>query len=215
MRTLNPVGLRLKYAIGLALALLVLGSPSVVRADTFDFSFATLSGDFSGSGSFETYPFATAPGTDEPIAYSGFYISSLAGDVDGIPMVLVPGSAMDYYGPLPPIPGIPLTTFTEYNFLNGSLEFTLGGQLYFIHDLDEGPASTMGLNLVGPGGGPITMTVVPASEPSTFLSLAFGLFFVFVLAWKYAGGAFRGFDAQMVRPIRNRFRFLTNRAGLV
>jgi hypothetical protein len=90
-----------------------------------------------------------------------------------------PGSTMDYYGPLPPIPGVPLTVFTEYNFLNGSLNFTLDGQAYFIHDLDQGPDYLLGLNLYGAGfNEPITMTVIPASEPSTLLSLLVGLLFV-------------------------------------
>jgi hypothetical protein len=161
------------------------GSASITKADTFDFTFATISGDYVGAGSFDTYPYATEPGTGSPIAYSGFYISSLDGEVNGIPMVLVPGlpgSSMDYYGPLPPVPGVPLTLFTEYNFLNGSLNFTLDGQDYFIHDLDEGPASLSGLNLYGPGFiEQITMTVIPASEPSTVLCLLLGLFLVPIL----------------------------------
>ena len=175
--------------------LLVMGSPMIVRADTFDFTFATLNGSFSGSGVFNTYPFATDPVTGNPIAYSGFYISALDGEVNGIPMVLAPGhpgSAMDYFGPLPPIPDVPLTLFTEYDFLNGSLNFTLDGQAYFIHDLDQGPSDQLGLNLFGPGGNElITMTVIPTAEPSTLFSSLLGLVFVFILFAGCAGGRFR------------------------
>jgi len=38
-----------RYLIVL-LVLLVMASPMIVRADTFDFTFATVNGDFSGSG---------------------------------------------------------------------------------------------------------------------------------------------------------------------
>ncbi|HEX4073823.1 MAG TPA: hypothetical protein VHX49_00350 [Candidatus Acidoferrales bacterium] len=168
--------------------------PSGTKADTFDFNFSTVNGAFSGSGSFNTYAFATDPSTGQPIAYSGCYISSLDGEVNGIAMVLAPGypgSAMDYYGPLPPVPDVPLTLYTEYNFLNGALNFTLDGQTYFIHDLDMGPDDLLGLNLYGPGVEDlITMTVTPASEPSTLLSLLAGLFLLVLLAVRRASGRF-------------------------
>ncbi|HEX4002838.1 MAG TPA: PEP-CTERM sorting domain-containing protein [Candidatus Acidoferrales bacterium] len=164
--------------------------PLITKADTFDFSFATVNGAFAGSGTFDTDSFATDPVTGQPIAYSGFYISSLSGDVNGIAMVLdpgTPGSSMDYYGPLPPTPDVPLTLFTEYNFLNGSLDFTLDGQEFFIHDNDSGPASLAGLNLYGPGiDDLIRMTVTPAPEPSTLLSLLLGLLLVFGLTFRRA-----------------------------
>ena len=183
-----------RYLIVL-LVLLVMASPMIVRADTFDFTFATVNGDFSGSGVFDTYPFATDPVTGDPIAYSGFYISALDGEVNGIPMVLAPGhpgSAMDYFGPLPPIPNVPLTIFTEYNFLNGALNFTLDGQAYFIHDVDQGPGDLLGLNLFGPGGNElITMSVIPEAEPSTLSFSLLGLGFVFILFSGCAGGRFR------------------------
>lgn len=152
--------------------------PQATKADTFDFTFSTTDGSFSGSGTFQTYSYGT-DAEGQPVAYSGFYISSLTGDVNGIPMVLLPGtpgSTMDYYGPLPPTPGVPLTLYTEYNFLNGSLDFSLDGQDYDIHDQDMGPADLLGLNLYGPGiDDLITMTVTPASEPSTLLPLLAGL----------------------------------------
>jgi len=166
--------------------------PLMTKADTFDFTFSTANGAFSGSGVFNTYAFATDPTTGQPIAYDGFYISSLDGEVNGVPMLLdpgTPGSSMDYFGPIPPVPDVPLTLFTEYNFLNGSLDFTLGGQDFFIHDNDTGPAALEGLNLYGPGiDDLITMTVTPAAEPSTLLSLLFGLVLVFGFAIRRAAG---------------------------
>jgi hypothetical protein len=167
--------------------------PFAAKADTFDFSFSTLSGDYSGSGVFGTLPYATDY-NGNPVAYSGFYISSLDGEVNGIPMVLAPGttpgSTMDYYGPLPPIPDVPLTLFTEYNFLNGALNFTLDGQGYFIHDIDCN-CPHPGLNLYEPTGTEqITMTVIPAPEPATRLSLLLGLLLVAGLAFKDRGSRF-------------------------
>ena len=157
--------------------------PRITKADTFDFTFSTTNGSFSGSGSFDTYAYATDPVTGQPTAYSGFYISSLTGEVNGMSMVLlpgIPGSGMDYYGPIPPVPDVPLTLYTEYNFLNDSLDFSLDGQDFYIHDQDMGPSNLLGLNLYGPGiDDLITMTVTPdpdpVPEPSTLLSLLLGL----------------------------------------
>ncbi len=174
------MSLRIRLTVLLLTAIACL--PAITKADTFDFTFSSTNGSFSGSGSFDTYAYATAP-NGQPIAYSGFYISSLDGEVNGISMVLLPGSpgsSMDYYGPIPPVPGVPLTLFDEYNFLNGSLDFSLDGQDYFIHDVDMWPSDDLGLNLFGPGFNDlITMTVTPAAdpvpEPSTLLSLLLGL----------------------------------------
>jgi hypothetical protein len=167
--------------------------PLTAKADAFDFSFSTLNGDYSGSGVFDTLPYATDY-NGNPVAYSGFYISSLDGEVNGISMVLAPGttpgSTMDYYGPLPPIPGVPLTLGPEYNFLNGALNFTLDGQMYFIHYIDENVPNA-GLNLYGPSFEDlITMTVIPTPEPTTRLSLLLGLFLVAGLAFKDRGNRF-------------------------
>ncbi len=181
----------MRYVLSLALVLLVMGSPSAVKADTFDFSFTSVTGDFSGSGSFDTLPYATDY-TGDPVAYSGFYISSLDGEVNGILMLLAPGiSRMDYSGPLQPIPGVPLALYTEYNFLNGSFNFTLDGQAYFIHDNDMGPDDLIGLNLYGPGlEDLIMMTVIPTPEPATRLCLCFGLLLVAAFAFKGRGNRF-------------------------
>jgi hypothetical protein len=161
----------------LLLALFVVtGFSSAARADSFAFDFATNDGLYSGSGTFTTYPESTDP-NGNPVAYSGYYISSLNGVVNGIPMVMVtgifPGSSMDYYGPLPPIVGVPLVLFTQYNFLNGSLNFTLDGQEFFIHDNDEPGTPDEGLDLYsGAYEDPIQMDVIPTPEPAT-LTLSF------------------------------------------
>lgn len=156
------------------LAFVVVAALSVpVRADTFDFSFATLDGEFSGVGSFNTYAFSTQP--DGMPSDCGCYVmESLSGEVDGIAVVLVDGSAMQYEGPIPPVVGVPLILFENMDFLQQDFAFLLDSQEYHIHVQDMGPSQDLGLNLYGPGyQDQVMLGVVPTPEPSTSLLLIF------------------------------------------
>jgi hypothetical protein len=156
-----------------------------VRADSFDFSFS--GSGVSGSGDFTTLPLDTLP-DGSSVDLGGYIITSLDGELNGMSMVLLPwdGSGkpvngMDGFGNLPPA-GTPLTVFTEFNFLNNSLYFTVDGQEYEILDIDQGPVDILGLDLREIGGEgtvtPISMCVVQtvdAPETGTVWLLAIGL----------------------------------------
>jgi hypothetical protein len=155
------------------------------RADRFDFSFQTNDGTLAGAGFFDTAPFGTSP-DGQPEDLTGFEMTSIDGEVNGIPMEIAGSliSGMDYEGPVPPVLGVPLVLYGQdggFSFLSGNMYFTLDGQLYRIHVIDMGPVDLSGLNIsTGTTDMQITMTVIPVAtpEPSTLLSCLIGLLII-------------------------------------
>jgi hypothetical protein len=168
----------------LILAVLSCGvSAPTAKADdyTFAFIFATTSGDYVGSGTFEAAtPVSTLP-DGESCPQPALCVFSLQGQVNGIPMTLGPYSEMDYTGTMPPVPGVPLIEYSQFNFLYGGIQFTIDGQSFDLFDNDiGGGALPAGIILDGPGGFEAlsTLTIIPeaAAEPETLTLLVASLF---------------------------------------
>jgi hypothetical protein len=164
-----------------ALLLLVFaGLSPVCKADNFSFTFVSLDGAIAGSGTFSTLPFDTAPdGTVLPLLQS-YFITSLNGQVNGIPMVLLPGSLMNNFANASLPLNVPLIPFLQFDFLTGALSFTLDGQASQILDSQGGPL--IGFTLFAPPGiqgissQEIKLQVIDTPEPSGLALLAAGLF---------------------------------------
>jgi hypothetical protein len=164
-----------------AFALLVLaGLSPVSKADNFSFTFVSLNGAIAGSGTFSSLRFDTAPdGTVLPLL-QGYFISSLNGQVNGIPMVLLPGSLMNNFTNAPLPANVPLIPFLQFDFLTGALSFTLDGQASQILDSQAGPF--IGFTLLAPPGiqgistQEIKLQVIDTPEPGGLALLAAGLF---------------------------------------
>ena len=152
-------------AIGVLALLLLWVHP--VKADTYAFDFvstgsvdAGLPDPVTGGGSFETVPFDEFPG--------GSVISSLIGETDGQPMVLISGGLND------------AGQFSGY--AQDQLLFTVDGATYAIFEGDEPPVAGYQLWVGGTAFPtdiiPIRMDLVDLTdmpEPSTILLLAIGL----------------------------------------
>jgi len=157
------------------------GLSPVCKADDFAFSFAGSSGALSGSGTFSTLPYDTTPDGQVLPLLQGYFITSLDGQANGIPMVLVPGSSSMNNFTNAPLPlNVPLIPFYQFDFVTGVLSFTLDGQDCQIVDSQSGPL--IGFTFFAPAGIPgissqeISLQVIDTPEPSGLALLAAGLF---------------------------------------
>jgi hypothetical protein len=165
-----------------ALVLLVFaGLSPVSKADNFTFTFISLNGVIAGSGAFSTLPFDTTPDGQVLPLLQGYFITSLDGQVNGIPMVLVPGSSFMNNFTNAPLPlNVPLIPFDQFDFNGGVLSFTLDGLGCQIVDSQSGPL--IGFTFFAPPGIPgissqeISLQVIDTPEPSGLALLAAGLF---------------------------------------
>jgi hypothetical protein len=160
--------------------LLFAGLSPVSKADNFAFTFVSLDGSLAGSGTFATLPFDTTPDGQVLPLLEGYFITSLSGQVNGIPMVLVPGSSFmnNFTNAALPL-NVPLIPFVQFDFLTGALSFTLDGQASGILDSQGGPL--IGFTLFAPPGiqgissQEIELQVIETPEPGGLALLAAGL----------------------------------------
>jgi hypothetical protein len=158
----------------------------ISKADNFAFTFVSLDGSFAGSGTLGTLPFDTTPDGQVFPILQGYFITSLDGQVNGIPMVLVPGSSFmrNYTTASLPL-NVPLIPFVQFDFSGGVLSFTLAGQGAQIINSQNGPL--IGFTLFAQPGIPgissqeIDLQVIDTPEPSILTLLAAGLFGLAVL----------------------------------
>jgi hypothetical protein len=165
--------------------LLFAGLSPVCKADNFAFNFVSLNGAVAGSGTFSTLPFDTAPNGEVLPLLQGYFITSLHGQVNGIPMVLLPGGLMNNFTNAQLPLNVPLIPFVQFDFLYGALSFTLDGQSSQILDSQGGPL--IGFTFFAPPGiqgissQEIKLQVIDTPEPSGLALLAAGLFGLAVL----------------------------------
>jgi hypothetical protein len=156
------------------------GLSPVSKADNFAFTFVSADGAITGSGTFSTLPYDTAPNGQVLPLLQGYFITSLAGQVNGIPMVLLPGGLMNNFTNAPLPLNVPLVPFVQFDFLTGALSFTLDGQASQILDSQGGPL--IGFTFFAPSGiqgissQEIRLHVIDTPETSALALLAAGLF---------------------------------------
>jgi hypothetical protein len=164
-------------AIGVLALLLFFVHPA--EADTFDFTFVSLNGAVAGSGTFSTLPFDTAPDGEVLPLLEGYFITSLDGQVNGIPMILLPGSFMNSFTNAPLPLNVPLIPFNQFDFLHGTLSFTLDGEDCEIVDSQQGPLVGFTFfaapGIQGISSQEIALQVIDTPESGSILFLALGL----------------------------------------
>lgn len=126
---------------------------------TWDFSFTSVGGQYSGSGSFQ----ATSPGSG---VFDFDTIVSLDGELNGQGMTLDPGSTLN------------AATGT---FLDSALLFSAGGDNFMIWDNDFGPPAGNDIQNLSNGMGAVSIDLtladppVPTPEPPAIALLLVGL----------------------------------------
>jgi hypothetical protein len=183
---IRPKEIKMRILLCAFLLLVLTGLSPISKADNFAFTFVSLDGSFAGSGTFGTLPFDTTPDGQVFPLLQGYFITSLDGRVNGIPMVLVPGDNFMSNFTTASLPlNVPLIPFVQFDFSAGVLSFTLDGKGAQIVDSQNGPL--IGFTLFAQPGIPgissqeIDLQVIDTPEPSILTLLAAGLFGLAVL----------------------------------
>jgi hypothetical protein len=126
----------------------VAGLAPTSKADTFEFTFVSLNGLIAGTGTIGTLPYDTDPDGEVLPLLQGYFVTSLGGEVNGIPIVPLPGltSVVNNFTNAQAPLNVPLIPYQQFDVY---LAFTLDGYETYIVDSQGGPFA--GLTFINPG----------------------------------------------------------------